>query len=95
MLITGFQANVVNIIIDCDDLTVLKCALMSTDLDRFDETVGKLQERSILSSELDYAAVVGQAVITISHFENNLLKFKDGEQMKKVLQEAVVTTPVN
>ncbi len=80
MIVTGSSGSVVNILIDVDDLSVLKCALMATDVNNFESFIRDLQERSILSSELNYHSVPGHAIVTISHFEKNLQKFKQGEE---------------
>ncbi len=68
---------------------------MATNVDHFEAFIDELQQRSILSSDINYQAVPGHAIITISHFERNLEKFKAGDAYKKLLEEAEVTTPVN
>ncbi len=68
---------------------------MATNVDHFETYISELQQRSILSNEINYQAVPGHAIITISHFERNLEKFKAGEAYKKLLEDAEVTTPVN
>jgi hypothetical protein len=67
---------------------------MATDVTKFELYITDLQERSILSSELAYHSVPGQAIIAISHFEQNLQKFKSGPEYAKLLKETEVTTPV-
>lgn len=95
MIITGASGEVVNILMDVTDLSVLKCALMATDVKSFENFIGELQNRSILSNELNYHSVPGHAIVTISHFEANLQKFKAGAEYAKILKDAEITTPVN
>ncbi len=79
MIIASLNGNMVTAIFDIQDLAVLNRALQSVDPEEFALDVSDLVKRGILSDKLSYEGVVAQAVITITHLEEQLDLFKKAE----------------
>lgn len=92
MLITGITGNVASVLIDVDDLIVIRQGLESVDPNMFYDRISNLQNNGLLSNEVMYHGVIGQAIVAIEHIQRTLARFKKSEEMKKVLEDAEVTT---